>query len=367
MCPLALELKKHSKRFETIVCVTGQHRDMLDQALAPFGVIPDVNLNVMKDDQDVFDITKSVLDGMQQVLKTVLPDVVLVHGDTTTSMAAALSAFYLHIPVGHVEAGLRTYDLSRPWPEEMNRQLIGRIADYHYCPLPGNKDNLLKENVNGKILVTGNTVIDALTYIINKMKVDDKAHLVCSKSILDAGYDCERLKEGKRLIVITSHRRENIGHPLLSVLDALEDLTNEYRDVDFVFLVHRNPHVRSTVEQRVEALTRHDNLYFIEPLDYLSFVYLMWKSYLILTDSGGIQEEAPYIGRPVLVMRDTSERTESISIGSSRLVGTESTKIIREVKSLIEDRSCYEKMTSPSDLYGDGKASQRIVESLKEI
>ena len=324
MAPLVKELKKRATEFETIVCVTGQHREMLDQVLEIFDIHPDYDLNIMKQGQDLYDITARVLVGMRDILKEVQPDVVLVHGDTTTSTAAALAAFYQQIPVGHVEAGLRTYDIYSPWPEEMNRQITGRIATYNFAPTPLSKEHLLKENIsNDKIVVTGNTVIDALYWVVNKIKHDIVLEKELKGILAKAGYDTERLKAGKKLELITGHRRENFGKGFINICTAIRDLKNKYPNVDFVYPMHLNPNVRKPIYQIFgDDLSNLDNMFFIEPLEYLTFVYLMEKSLLVLTDSGGIQEEAPGLGKPVLVMRDTTERPEALSAGTVKLVGT---------------------------------------------
>ena len=362
MCPLVKEFKKHPESFETVVCVTGQHREMLDQVLQIFDVKPDYDLNIMKQGQDLYDVTARVLTGMRDVLDTVKPDVVLVHGDTTTSMAAAMAAFYRQIPVGHVEAGLRTHNLYSPWPEEMNRQVTGRIAEYDFAPTPLSRQNLLNEGVKDeKITVTGNTVIDALHWVVKKIQGDNVLSEELRKNLSKVGYDTNR--DG-RLVLITGHRRENFGDGFISMCTAIRDLARKYPEVDFVYPMHLNPNVRKPIKQ-VFGEEKRDNLFFIEPLDYLDFVYLMSRSYIVLTDSGGIQEEAPGLGKPVLVMRDTTERPEALDAGTVRLVGTDYDRIVGEVSALLDDRNHYETMSHAVNPYGDGKACPRIVEKLK--
>ena len=357
MCPLVKEFQKHSDTFETVVCVTGQHREMLDQVLQIFDVKPDYDLNIMKQGQDLYDVTARVLTGMRDVLDTVKPDVVLVHGDTTTSMAAAMAAFYRQIPVGHVEAGLRTHNLYSPWPEEMNRQVTGRIATYDFAPTALSRRNLLDEGVQDeKITVTGNTVIDALHWVVEN--VMEKGYAPQDSSVVAFP------QNDRKLVLITGHRRENFGEGFISMCTAIRDLARKYPEVDFVYPMHLNPNVRKPIRQ-VFGDEKRDNLFFIEPLDYLDFVYLMSKSYIVLTDSGGIQEEAPGLGKPVLVMRDTTERPEALDAGTVRLVGTDYYKIMTEVSSLLDDRNHYEEMSHAVNPYGDGKACSRIVEKLK--
>ena len=365
MCPLVKEFQKDTKNFETIVCVTGQHREMLDQVLTIFDVKPDYDLNIMKQGQDLTDVTARVLTGLRDVFKKCRPDVVLVHGDTTTSTAGALAAFYAQIPVGHVEAGLRTHNIYSPWPEEMNRQITGRIATYNFSPTPLSEKNLLEENVHGKIVVTGNTVIDALHMVVEKLKNDLALAKEQEKILEKAGYDVMRLKDGKKLVLITGHRRENFGEGFIRMVTAMKDLSEKYPDVDFVYPMHLNPNVRKPIHEVFgEDLTR-PNFFFIEPLQYLEFVYLMEKSTIVLTDSGGIQEEAPGLGKPVLVMRDTTERPEALESGTVHLVGTDYDKIINEVSTLLEDDTAYEKMSKAVNPYGDGKACGRIVNALR--
>ena len=403
MCPLVKEFQKHPESFETVVCVTGQHREMLDQVLQIFDVKPDYDLNIMKQGQDLYDVTARVLTGMRGVLDTVKPDVVLVHGDTTTSMAAAMAAFYRQIPEGHVEAGLRTHNLYSPWPEEMNRQVTGRIAEYDFAPTPLSRQNLLDEGVKDeKITVTGNTVIDALHWVVGKIENDSQLSRALADNLRASGYDTSRIeipgqarndggsqarndnKEArndgsKRLVLITGHRRENFGEGFISMCTAIRDLARKYPEVDFVYPMHLNPNVRKPIKQvfgiEIPGQARNDegnrndekrdNLFFIEPLDYLDFVYLMSRSYIVLTDSGGIQEEAPGLGKPVLVMRDTTERPEALDAGTVRLVGTNYDKILNEVSALLDDRNHYETMSHAVNPYGDGKACPRIVDKLK--
>lgn len=366
MAPLVKEFQKHSETFQTIVCVTGQHRQMLDQVLQLFEITPDYDLNIMKQGQDLYDVTARVLTGMRDVLKEAQPDVVLVHGDTTTSTAAALAAFYQQIPVGHVEAGLRTHNIYSPWPEEMNRQITGRIATYHFAPTPLSRQNLLAEGVvDEKITVTGNTVIDALYWVVNKIKNDNTLNTELAKVLKQAGYDTSRLANGKKLVLITGHRRENFGDGFINMCTAIKDLTQKYPEVDFVYPMHLNPNVRKPIHEVFgEDLSNLGNMFFIEPLEYLSFVYLMEKATIVLTDSGGIQEEAPGLGKPVLVMRDTTERPEALSAGTVKLVGTDYDKIVKEVSTLLCDTSAYEKMSKAINPYGDGLACRRIVKSL---
>ena len=367
MCPLVKEFQKHNDAFQTIVCVTGQHREMLDQVLNIFEVKPDYDLNIMKQGQDLYDVTARVLTGMRDVFKECKPDVVLVHGDTTTSTAAALAAFYQQIPVGHVEAGLRTHNIYSPWPEEMNRQITGRIATYNFSPTPLSESNLKAEKAQGNIYVTGNTVIDALHMVVNKLKNDETLAKEQEEILKQAGYDVNRLADGKKLVLITGHRRENFGEGFIHMVTAIKDLKNKYTDVDFVYPMHLNPNVRKPIHDVFgEDLTNLGNMFFIEPLQYLEFVYLMEKATIVLTDSGGIQEEAPGLGKPVLVMRDTTERPEALASGTVHLVGTDYQKIIDEVSTLLDDEQAYEKMSKAVNPYGDGKACERIVEILKK-
>lgn len=367
MCPLVKEFQKHNDGFETIVCVTGQHREMLDQVLNIFEVKPDYDLNIMKQGQDLYDVTARVLTGMRDVFKECKPDVVLVHGDTTTSTAAALAAFYQQIPVGHVEAGLRTHNIYSPWPEEMNRQITGRIATYNFSPTPLSESNLKAEKAQGNIYITGNTVIDALHMVVNKLKNDETLAKEQKEILKQAGYDINRLADGKKLVLITGHRRENFGEGFIHMVTAIKDLKNKYPDVDFVYPMHLNPNVRKPIHEVFgEDLSNFGNMFFIEPLQYLEFVYLMEKATIVLTDSGGIQEEAPGLGKPVLVMRDTTERPEALASGTVHLVGTDYQKIMDEVSTLLEDEQAYEKMSKAVNPYGDGKACERIVEILKK-
>lgn len=366
MCPLVKEFQKRTGEFETIVCVTGQHREMLDQVLRIFGVKPDYDLNIMKQGQDLYDVTARVLTGMRDVFRACKPDVVLVHGDTTTSTAAALAAFYQQIPVGHVEAGLRTHNIYSPWPEEMNRQITGRIATYNFSPTPLSEKNLQEEKVHGNIYVTGNTVIDALHMVVDKLKNDAALAAEQDSVLLDAGYDTSRLKDGRRLVLITGHRRENFGDGFISMCTAVKDLTRKYPDVDFVYPMHLNPNVRKPIHEVFgEDLGGLGNMFFIEPLEYLSFVFLMEKAAIVLTDSGGIQEEAPGLGKPVLVMRDTTERPEALSAGTVKLVGTDYGKIVGEVSVLLDDEEAYNTMSKAVNPYGDGLACGRIADALK--
>ena len=366
MAPLVKEFQKRPNEFQTIVCVTGQHREMLDQVLHIFEITPDYDLNIMKQGQDLYDVTARVLLGMRDVLKEARPDVVLVHGDTTTSTAAALAAFYQQIPVGHVEAGLRTHNIYSPWPEEMNRQLTGRLATYHFAPTPLSRQNLLSEGVQeSHITVTGNTVIDVLYMVVDKIKRDKALDAELEKLLKQSGYDVNRLSAGKKLVLITGHRRENFGDGFISMCRAIKTLTEKYPEVDFVYPMHLNPNVRKPIHEVFgEDLSGLGNMFFIEPLEYLSFVYLMEKSTIVLTDSGGIQEEAPGLGKPVLVMRDTTERPEALEAGTVKLVGTDYDKIIKEVSALIEDREYYDRMSKAVNPYGDGKACARIVNAL---
>lgn len=367
MAPLVKEFQKHPDKFQTIVCVTGQHRQMLDQVLGLFEITPDYDLNIMKQGQDLYDVTARVLIGMRDILKEVQPDVVLVHGDTTTSTAAALAAFYQQIPVGHVEAGLRTHNIYSPWPEEMNRQITGRIATYNFAPTSLSKSNLLKENINpDSIVVTGNTVIDALHQVVTKIKKDTTLATELEKVLEQSGYDVKRLQNDKKLVLITGHRRENFGDGFIQMCTAIKDLTQKYPNVDFVYPMHLNPNVRKPIHEVFgESLSDLSNMFFIEPLEYLSFVYLMEKSTIVLTDSGGIQEEAPGLGKPVLVMRDTTERPEALSAGTVKLVGTNYSKILNEVSTLLDDVEAYKKMSMAVNPYGDGLACGWIVKFLE--
>ena len=369
MAPLVKEFQKYPNKFNTIVCVTGQHREMLDQVLNLFEIIPDYDLNIMKQGQDLYDVTTKVLLGMRNVLSEAHPDIVLVHGDTTTSTAAALAAFYQQIPVGHVEAGLRTYNIYSPWPEEMNRQITGRIATLHFAPTQLSRENLLAESVSdNKIFVTGNTVIDALYWVVDKIKSDNNLDKQLSDNLIEAGYDTSRLASGKKLVLITGHRRENFGDGFINMCTAIKDLTRKYTDVDFVYPMHLNPNVRKPIHQVFGSdLSNLGNMFFIEPLEYLEFVYLMEKSTVVLTDSGGIQEEAPGLGKPVLVMRNTTERPEALNAGTVKLVGTDYKKIVKEVSELLESTVAYTKMSKAVNPYGDGKACGRIVNCLDRL
>ena len=387
MAPLVKAFEQCPETFDTIVCVTGQHREMLDQVLRIFDITPDYDLNIMKQGQDLYDVTARVLLGMREVLREVQPDVVLVHGDTTTSTAAALAAFYQQIPVGHVEAGLRTHNIYSPWPEEMNRQITGRIATYNFSPTPLSRQNLLEEKVSEQsIIVTGNTVIDALYWVVDKIKRDERLSADLKRMLTEAGYDVGRLENSefiiqnsqlsRRLVLITGHRRENFGDGFIHMCTAIRDLAQKYPDVDFVYPMHLNPNVRKPIQEVFTGLDslslgegwgEASNMFFIEPLEYLSFVYLMEKSAIVLTDSGGIQEEAPGLGKPVLVMRDTTERPEALDAGTVKLVGTDYDKIVGEVSRLLDDAACYEQMSRAVNPYGDGKACERIVQYLNEV
>lgn len=365
MAPLVHEFKKHPDQFETKVCVTGQHREMLDQVLDLFQIVPDVDLNIMRNGQDLYDVSSRVLLGMRDVLSELKPDLVLVHGDTTTSMAAALAAFYRQIPVAHVEAGLRTGDIYSPWPEEMNRMVTGRIATYHFAPTSLAKQNLLKEHVDTQhIIVTGNTVIDALHWVVRKLHSEPELRNNLNDMLISFGYDVDRLQKGKRLVLITGHRRENFGEGFLNICQAIRSLAQKYPEVDFVYPVHLNPNVRKPV---MELLSDGpDNVFLVNPLQYLPFVYLMEQSYLVLTDSGGIQEEAPSLGKPVLVMRNTTERPEAVEAGTVKLVGADQVQIEDVVSNLLEDNALYKKMSEAINPYGDGLACRRIVDFLKD-
>ena len=366
MAPLVKEFQNNSQDFKTIVCVTGQHREMLDQVLKIFEIKPDHDLNIMKQGQDLYDVTARVLTGMRDVLKECKPDVVLVHGDTTTSTAAALAAFYLQIPVGHVEAGLRTHNIYSPWPEEMNRQITGRIATYNFSPTPLSEKNLKEEKAHGQIFVTGNTVIDALHMVVKRLKEDEALAQEQVNVLAEAGYDVTRLANGKKLVLITGHRRENFGEGFISMVTAMKDLAEKYPEVDFVYPMHLNPNVRKPIREVFgEDLSIYKNFFFIEPLQYLEFVFLMEKSTIVLTDSGGIQEEAPGLGKPVLVMRDTTERPEALESGTVHLVGTNHGLIVLEVSSLLDDPIAYDKMSKAVNPYGDGNACARIVNALR--
>ena len=378
MAPLVKKLQSEPEKFKTVVCVTAQHRQMLDQVLRIFDIVPDYDLNIMQANQDLYDVTSRVLVGMRDVLKEVKPDVVLVHGDTTTSMAAALAAFYQQIPVGHVEAGLRTGNIYSPWPEEMNRLMTGRIATYHFAPTPLAKANLMRENVSDeRILVTGNTVIDARYMVVDKIKNHKSLQEGLCESLLQAGYDTKRLDGSRRLVLITGHRRENFGDGFISMCTAIRDLAAKYPEVDFVYPMHLNPNVRKPIKEVFGDLNlnlkfetrnpKYKNLFLIDPLEYLSFVYLMEQSTIVLTDSGGIQEEAPGLGKPVLVMRDTTERPEALESGTVHLVGTNYEKIVNEVSTLLDDAEAYRKMSQAVNPYGDGLACSRICDYLSKI
>lgn len=366
MAPLVKELQSRTTEFETIVCVTGQHREMLDQVLQLFDITPNYDLSIMKQGQDLYDVTSRVLLGMRDVLKEAQPDVVLVHGDTTTSTAAALAGFYQQIPVGHVEAGLRTHNIYSPWPEEVNRQLTGRMTTYHFSPTPLSKQNLLQEHIEAQqIVVTGNTVIDALYWVIEKLNADSSLRQETELTIAQQGYDIKRLNEGRRLVLITGHRRENFGEGFLHICRAIKTLSERFPEVDFVYPMHLNPNVRKPIYDVFgEHTEQSPNLFFIEPLEYLSFTHLMQLSTIVLTDSGGIQEEAPSLGKPVLVMRDTTERPEAVSAGTVKLVGTDYEKIIHQVSLLLTDAAAYTQMSKANNPYGDGKACQRIADVL---
>ncbi len=387
MAPLVKAFTQIPEKFETIVCVTGQHREMLDQVLHIFDITPDYDLNIMKQGQDLYDVTSRVLLGMRDVLREAHPDVVLVHGDTTTSTAAALAAFYQQIPVGHVEAGLRTHNIYSPWPEEMNRQITGRIATYNFSPTPLSRQNLLEEKVNGQsIIVTGNTVIDALYWVVDKIRRDEHLSAELKSVLAEAGYDVDRLDNSqftihnsqlpRRLVLITGHRRENFGDGFIQMCTAIRDLAQKFPDVDFVYPMHLNPNVRKPIQEvfvGLDTLSQGKgwgeaaNMFFIEPLEYLSFVYLMEKATLVLTDSGGIQEEAPGLGKPVLVMRDTTERPEALEAGTVKLVGTDYEKIVSEVSRLLDDTAYYDSMSKAVNPYGDGRACERIVDFIMSI
>lgn len=373
MAPLVKEFQKFPEKFKIVVCVTGQHREMLDQVLLLFEVVPDYDLNIMKQGQDLYDVTSRILLGLRDILKECQPDIVLVHGDTSTSTAAALASFYQQIPVGHIEAGLRTHNIYSPWPEEMNRQLTGRIASIHFCPTELSKNNLLKEGVaESSIVITGNTVIDALYWVVEKIKSDANLEVQLKKQLEKFGYDMGRLKN-KKLVLITGHRRENFGEGLQNICNAIKTLTEKYRNVDFVYPMHLNPNVRKPIREifgdeavTVTSVSEDRNIFFIEPLDYLPFVYLMEQSSLVLTDSGGIQEEAPGLGKPVLVMRNTTERPEAVEAGTVKLVGTSYDSIVSEVSKLLDNENYYNKMAQATNPYGDGKACEKIINFLYE-
>ena len=362
MCPLVKEFQEYPDRFETSVCVTGQHREMLHQVLELFEVKPQFDLDIMQQGHDLTDVTSRILTGMRGVFQAYRPDIVLVHGDTTTSMAAALAAFYAQIPVGHVEAGLRTHTINSPWPEELNRQITGRIAAYNFAPTPLAERNLIDEKVEGEIFVTGNSVIDALHQVVNRLQVDGALASQVADKLRDAGYDVNRLVSGRRLVLITGHRRENFGKGFISMCQAMKDLSLQYPEVDFVYPMHLNPNVRKPIHEVFgEDLNGYANFFFIEPLQYLEFVYLMNRAFIVLTDSGGIQEEAPGLGKPVLVMRETTERPEALTSGTVHLVGTDYGRIVNEVSQLIDNPAVYRSMSQAVNPYGDGKACARIV------
>lgn len=367
MAPLVKEFQKYPDSFETLVCVTGQHREMLDQVLCIFDIIPDYDLDIMQPGQDLYDVTSRVLLGMRDVFADSRPDIVLVHGDTSTSTAAALASFYAHIPVGHVEAGLRTHNAYSPWPEEMNRQITSRIATWHFAPTEESRSNLIAEGISEEsVIVTGNTVIDALHQVVGRMDSDWTMNEALRQTLADSGYDVSRISDGKRLVLVTGHRRENFGDGFMNICHALKELAQKYPSVDFVYPMHLNPNVRKPIaEVFPEGESEYDNIFFIEPLEYLSFVYLMKLSSVVLTDSGGIQEEAPGLGKPVLVMRDVTERPEALAAGTVKLVGTSRDDIVTELSRLLEDTSAYERMSNAVNPYGDGKACARIVDRLR--
>lgn len=369
MAPLILELNKHRDKVKTIVCVTGQHREMLDQVLSIFKIKPDYDLNIMKKGQDLYDITSKVLLGLRDIFKQTQPDIVLVHGDTTTSMAAALAAYYQQIPVGHVEAGLRTYNIYSPWPEEINRQLIGRISNYNFSPTSTSSTNLINEGVNEETIhITGNTVIDSLYWVVNKIKSDEQLNIELKDEIKTFGYDIDRLQGNRRMILITGHRRENLGNGFIHISQAIQELSTQFSDVDFVYPMHLNPNVRKSIHEVLgNDLLHFSNMFFIEPLEYLSFIYMMEKADIVLTDSGGIQEEAPSLKKPVLVMRDTTERPEAVEAGTVILVGTDKEKIVSNVSKLLTNHYHYQQMAKAINPYGDGKACERIVNILLSL
>ncbi len=369
MAPLVKALQGSPDVFAPVVCVTGQHREMLDQVLDIFGVKPDFDLDIMKPGQDLYDVSARVLLGLREVLQKAQPDIVLVHGDTTTSSMAALAAFYQRIPVGHVEAGLRTFDIYSPWPEEMNRQITGRLATYHYAPTERSRDNLLKENVEeDSVVVTGNTVIDALKWVITRIHDEPQLRASLEQNLAAAGYDVARLSAGRKMVLVTGHRRENFGQGFLSICRALRELAERYPNVDFVYPMHLNPNVRNPIRETFgDDLSRGKNMFFIDPLEYLPFVFLMEKSTIVLTDSGGIQEEAPGLGKPVLVMRSTTERPEAVQAGTVRLVGTDFSRIVEEVARLLDDAAYYASMSRAVNPYGDGYACARICEHVATV
>lgn len=369
MCPLVLELKKYKETFNVVVCVTGQHREMLDQVLHIFGIEPDYDLNIMTKGQDLYDVTSRVLLGLRDIFETIKPDLVLVHGDTTTSTAAALASFYQHIPVGHVEAGLRTYDIYSPWPEELNRQISSRISTLHFAPTELSRKNLLSEGISDdNIFVTGNTVIDALHIVVDKLNENDDVKNRVHASLVKSGYDPDRLNANKKMVLITGHRRENFGSGFISMCEAIRDLALRYPEVDFIYPMHLNPNVRKPINDIFGSMSdKLSNMFFIEPMEYLEFVYLMKNSYLVLTDSGGIQEEAPGLGKPVLVMRNTTERPEALEAGTVKLVGVDYNKICNEVSLLLDNADAYKLMSNAVNPYGDGKACERIMNILRRI
>jgi UDP-N-acetylglucosamine 2-epimerase (non-hydrolysing) len=363
MAPLVLEFKKFPNFFEICVCVTGQHRQMLDQILDLFGIIPDFDLNIMQPDQDLYDISSRILMGLRSVIKEVTPSYVFVHGDTTTSSMAALASFYQQIPVAHIEAGLRTQNIYSPWPEEMNRRITGQLATFHFVPTKKSKENLIRENINEKnVIVSGNTVIDSLYWVTSRLKNDIKLRNDSLKCIFDAGYNFNKDESTQKIILITGHRRENFGVGLLNICNAIKNLSKKFPFFDFVYPVHLNPNVQKTVLSILGDSTELSNVFLVSPLDYIPFVFLMSKSYLILTDSGGIQEEAPSLGKPVLVMRDTTERPEAVESGTVRLVGSSQNEIEKNVTMLIENIELYKTMAQSTNPYGDGSSSKLIVD-----
>ena len=362
MAPLVKQLKAHNKDFEIKVCVTAQHREMLDQVLELFEIEPDYDLNIMKNGQDLYDITSSVLLGIKDVLEDFNPDIVLVHGDTTTTSVSSLAAFYKKIKVGHVEAGLRTNNIYSPWPEEANRQITGVLANYHFAPTQRAKENLLKENKKEEnIIVTGNTVIDALFLALEKIKNSPELQQKINHKLSTINY---KLQNDKKIILVTGHRRENFGEGFINICKALKEIAINNPKIDIIYPVHLNPNVQKPVN---ELLSEIDNIHLIKPLQYEEFIYLMDKSYFIITDSGGIQEEAPSLGKPVLLMRETTERPEALAAGTVKLVGTNKDKIVQEAQKLIDDKIEYEKMSKAHNPYGDGKASEIITNFLKKV
>lgn len=366
MAPLVKALQARPEDFETVVVVTGQHRQMLDQVLHLFDITPDYDLNIMKPGQDLYDVTSRILTGMRDVLKECRPDLVLVHGDTSTSTAAALSAFYAQVPVGHIEAGLRTGDIYSPWPEEMNRRLTGRLATLHFSPTSVAAANLMAENVaESDITVTGNTVIDALHAVVEKISSAPELEAEIKDGIRAMGYDLSRVDDGRKMVLITGHRRENFGEGFLNICRAIQQLAERYPSIDFVYPMHLNPNVRRPIAEMFEG-KNYPNVFFIEPLDYLPFVYMMERSYLIVTDSGGIQEEAPSLGKPVLVMREVTERPEALEAGTIRLVGTDTAKIVEEASRFIDDEAYYHRNSLIANPYGDGNACSRIIDFISK-